>query len=277
MPLFQDHLSVIRFFLPLLFADSVALGWDTTVVSAGVPGQYDITVEDADGTQTVYRTLEVLSTTRTELETGKGTRIWKAVELMDGVPHGMPVVLKDVWRHEELGREGDTLAAIRDCDPSEDARKLLSQRTLTVLHHGDVVLRSPVVELPYVDYNRLHSQNAVRFLQNKPLTDSRFMSAGPPIPPHYVTSRGLRILLGRRLHYRIVFKELCVPLHSEKSLSGVFTGLKDVCEGNGCFSTCEYVCSRSWWQYHKYCIETVGYIETSATATSSETAKDKLG
>ena len=187
-------------------------------------------MEDADGTQTVFRTLDLISSTRVEREAGKSTRIYEAIEVRDGTPHGEPVVLKDVWRHEELGREGDTLGAIRQCDPSQAARDLISRRTLTVLHHGDVVLRTPSVPHPYVDFTREHSQNAVRFLQHRPLTDSRFMHPSEEIEPHYVPEDGRRIFLGRKFHYRVVFKELCRPLF-EQPLAAVFASIRDICEG----------------------------------------------
>ena len=227
---YQDLLSVIRFFLPLLFADLTTLGWDPTVVPTGTPGQFDITVEDADGTQTVYRTLEVISSLAVERDTAKATRIYKAVELKNGTPHGKPVVLKDVWRQEELGREGDTLAAIRECDSSQAARDLIAQRTLTVLHHGDVVLRSPAVAHPYLDYTRTHVDNAQQFAQKLPLCDPRFLRTGEVLESHYGKEDGRRCLLGRMFRYRIVFKEICTTL-SHAPFPEVFAAIRDVCEG----------------------------------------------
>lgn len=225
-------MSVVRFFLPLLFADAASLGWDPTVVPSGTAGQYDITVHDANGAETVFRTLGLISSTRTELEAGKGTRIWKAVEVRDGSPIGDPAVLKDVWRHEELGREGDIHESILHCDSSQEAQDSLSQGTLTVLHYGDVLLHSVATEHPYIDYTRQHPQNALRFMQDQPLTDSRFLSAGEQIKPHVLSEGGERLLLGRRVHYRIVFKELCTPLFSGHRLAAVFRAIGDVCEGN---------------------------------------------
>ena len=226
----------MRFFLPLLFADRSQLGWDPTIVSTRNPGQYDLTVEDADCTQTVYRTLELLSSTRTELASGKGTRIWKALEIRDGVPSGKPVVLKDVWRHEELGREGDSLSAILRSQPSPHLRALLAGRTLTVLHHGDVVLRSSSRRDPCVDCTRRHPQNAVRFLQKRPLTDARHVAVGERLEPDYVPPDGRRMLLGRLVHYRIVVAERCDPL-SDKPFPVIFRALSDVCKGTTCRSS----------------------------------------
>ena len=87
--------------------------------------QYDITVEEANGTQAVYRTSELLSQSSEDATFGKATRVWKAVRLCDGIPIGEPVALKDAWTHEELNREGTSLEVIRGSDNCEAGQKLL--------------------------------------------------------------------------------------------------------------------------------------------------------
>ena len=229
----QDHLSIVRFFSALLFAEPFELGWDTTIAfrkDRNGDSQYDITIEDAGGKRTVYRTLELVSYTRSELEMGKATRIWRAVELRGGSPHGDPVILKDVWRHEELSREGDTLEAIRQSESSPAIQRLLSRRLLTVLHHGDVIIRTEAGRNAHVDRTRLHTDNVVCFRRNQPLVDPRFASPHAQREPHFIPPDGRRMLLGSRVHYRIVFKEVCTPL-TNKPLDTVLTALADTCEG----------------------------------------------
>ena len=162
---------------------------------------------------------------------GKATRVWKAVELRKGSPFGKPVILKDGWRHEELSREGDTLQAIRQLATTSPTHERLSRRLLTVLHHGDVVIRSHSGQNPHIDRTRRHTDNAARFLRNEPPVDSRFTvpdAQGEPCgkPAHV---RGM--LSGGRVHYRIVFKELCKPL-LKQPLETVFSALSDTCEGS---------------------------------------------
>lgn len=138
----QDYSAVVRFFVALLFSQPQQLGWDMTMATVCVQGgsaQYDIVVEDACGTQTRCRTLELIASSRSETN-GKGTRVWRAVELRGGLPYGDPVVLKDVWRHGELAQEGSIIQSIRDSATSEEERVLLDSRLPTVLHHGDVVI-----------------------------------------------------------------------------------------------------------------------------------------
>lgn len=219
--------------MALLFAEPHQLGWDTTVTLSELrsgTSQYDVTVEDADGIRTVYRTLELLSCTRGELEMGKGTRVWKAIEVRDGSARGPPVILKDVWRHEELGREGDNLETLRQLEPTPATPRILSQSLLTVLHHGDVVIRSKAGQNPHLDRTRLHTKNALRFLRGESLADTQFTLPEGRVEPPFIPSSGRRVLYGSRIHYRIVYKESCFPI-VKQPLDVVFKALGDVCEG----------------------------------------------
>ena len=64
-----DQRVMVHFFLVMLYTDvPTSFGWDPTVQlvremcdNADVQAQYDYTVEDSDGTQTVYRTLGLLA------------------------------------------------------------------------------------------------------------------------------------------------------------------------------------------------------------------------
>ena len=193
--------------------------------------QYDYTVEDADGRQITYRTSKLIAHSTSDDVGGKGTRIWKAVRLEDGQPCGAPLVLKDVWIHEELSREGQNLADIRLSDSSEPAQKLFDRTLLTVLHDGDVVIRpQSALDPPYRDCTRLHANNARALLYGHSYVDSRFE------PPDRSRDFGIdcvtknRAVRGRRVHYRIVFKEICTPIPPNASFSFLGKVLRDICE-----------------------------------------------
>ena len=67
--------------------------------------RYEVTVRAPTGEETCYRTIKLLSAAATAHLLGKGTRVWKAVRLVDGEPTGDPVVLKDSWVDEDRRRE----------------------------------------------------------------------------------------------------------------------------------------------------------------------------
>ena len=224
---------MVHFFVALLYATPAYVGWDTTVQLVRHPSgdcdvQYDYTVEDADGTQTTYRTLELLS--KSDGDSTKHLRVWKTVELHEGSPVGDAVVLKDMWRCKEIPQEGSNMRAIVEPDTqptsSDGAQKILQRGVLTVLHHGDVIIR-PDPSKPEVS--------------SKDMVPAHFNVYGSSIP------QGRNILTGRRvnqffwtrpgefsqkrIHYRMVVKELCTPLYEIRwEHDKVFRALAEVCE-----------------------------------------------
>ena len=224
---------MIRFFAALLFSPSQTLGWDTTVLAArGADGssQYDFVVEDSAGTQSRYRSLERIASSHN----GKGTQVWRAVELRDGSPYGEPVVLKDVWRHGELAQEGSIISSIRDSDLSEDERLRLDNHLPTVLRHGDVVVHSQSgVDSPHLDSTQAHMRNFMALCKGESLDEPSLLPPGTRLGPYVGTglNHGRIELRGRRIHYRIVFKEICTPIRRTKAPSAVFNALADVSQG----------------------------------------------
>lgn len=114
----QEHDTVIAFFLPLIHAELSCLGWDPTmerVVDANDLHCYCITVRNADGSRHTYRTCRLISDDGAQAGMrGRGTRVWEAVRVVDGVEVGEPVVIKDAWVDAELQREGDTMKELRE-------------------------------------------------------------------------------------------------------------------------------------------------------------------
>lgn len=183
--------------------------------------QYEIVVEDALGVQTRYHTLELIVSSQCEMK-GKGTQVWRAVELRDGSPYRDPVVLKDVWRHGELVQEGSIIQSIRDSVTSETERLLLDDHLPTVLHHGDVVIHSgSTLNPPHLDATQTHIRNLQTLCAGQQLAEPSILQPGTRLGPYLsgaFDSEGRSEIRGRRIHYRIVFKEDCLPLHREKSL-----------------------------------------------------------
>ena len=105
----------------------------------GAP-QYDITVRTEDGSSQVYRTLASLyDGGGTEL-LGRGTRVWKAVKLEEGVESGDPVALKDSWVDEHLKREGFLNQQIRSSAATLEDRKAVEDTLVEVVAYGDVYI-----------------------------------------------------------------------------------------------------------------------------------------
>ena len=218
----------------MLFAEPYQLGWDPTICvhrQRGHETQYDITVEDHDGTQTTYRSVELLFF-NPEGDPAKATRIWKAVELHEGLPRGAPVVLKDVWRYEELDQEGDNIKAIQSSTDLEDTQGTLSKGLLTVLHHGDVILRSDTArDPPHLDNTRIHVGNVCALARGAPMQDSRIVLPTKRVGPHPGWN-GRSSVQGRRIHYRIVFKKVCTPLlKASLSISAMCTAVAEIAQG----------------------------------------------
>lgn len=179
----------------------------------------------------VYRTLGCISDARIKTACGKATRIWKAIRVQDGLPIENPAVLKDMWVNVELGREGQAMDDIRRCDSSAESQQIFEKSFLTVLHHGDVIIHSANgCDPPHVDMTRLRTKNPLELLHGKSLSDPQIPKPSPDSAP---SSDGdsTRGLCGQRVHYRIVFAELCKPLRSEESLAVIFLALSQVCQG----------------------------------------------
>ena len=223
---------MVQFFLAMLFSSPTDLGWDSTVQISRIPSdtvQYEYTVSDADGTQTVYRTLDLIA--ESGKSNPKGLRVWRAVEVRDGIPHGEVVVLKDVWRLLDIPQEGSNMRAIAepqpDSDMSDAEKEALRRGVLTVLHHGDVMIRSPSrgcsttltecrpdpLVLHLETYSHSLSEQLGDFGSSEDLSRSGERS-------------------GRRVHYRAVVKELCTSLYDvRRDHEKVYRALAEVCEG----------------------------------------------
>lgn len=225
----------------------------------GSPFQYDITVRDMDtGQNVVYRTEELLSDVGANHIRGRGTRVWKVKTVFRN--HRVSkteFILKDSWVDSGRKREGKVLAEIRGSTKDTEVMAQLDEILLTMLMHGDAYIDGAIDQTVSGDYrDTIIRDNNVKFSLNhvspnqtatgssgeelndykkgkavviridEPVGDYR----DPPpveepedaIEPLYYSSK---------VHYRIVFKEVCKPLHSITSLRCYVFMLFKACRG----------------------------------------------
>ena len=102
--------------------------------------QYDISVTQTDGTSQVYRTKDILSDSGGVYLQGRGTRVWKAIRVEDGVETGDIVALKDSWVDEYREREAAINSRILDAASTQSERDGLKDLMVNVASHGDVFI-----------------------------------------------------------------------------------------------------------------------------------------
>ena len=138
----QDCRTLLSFLVRVLFAEEQDLGFDPTMTVYKTlddgTRQYDISVRQTDGTCQIYRTKGILSDNGGVYLQGRGTRVWSAVRVEDGVEIGDVIALKDSWVDEYREREALLNARIQDSANSEDDRQRLGEMTVQVLSYGDV-------------------------------------------------------------------------------------------------------------------------------------------
>ena len=260
---------MVHFFLVMLFAsDPAYLGWDTTVQLVRSPSddadtsgvQYDYTVEDADGTLTVYRTLGLIAES-SESNLRQGLRVWRAVEIRDGAPHGETVVLKDMWRATEVPQEGANMRAACNPQPdramSDEEKEALRRSGLTVLHHGDVTIRvraptdsdsrkkgaskkKGALKKKGASKKKGSSEGGFLLLRDRldihrdipvSLEHERHDFLGTSATPSLYPWGASENLSGRLVHYRMVVNELCTPMRDIRwDHTKVYPVIAQVCQ-----------------------------------------------
>ena len=195
-----------------MYAEDHELGFDPTmkvVKASDGTSQYEITVRDEAGDERLYRTIKVLSASGGRYLIGRGTRVWKAVEIVDGVEVGDPVALKDCWVDSHREREGTITARIRASPMNDEDKEQLHKVLITVLTHGDV----------FVDDACDRTRVNPRSRKDDDLQARNREGAAHSKPDRY------------QIHYRIVYLEVGVPLSEFTLLSDVYKTLGDACVG----------------------------------------------
>lgn len=245
----KDHKRTVDFFLRILFATEVELGWDDTIeltkhldpeVSVQRP-TWDITVRNHDDkTTTIYRTQKVISNFAADAIRGRGTRVWLVKKLDEsGEEVGDPLVLKDSWIDADRIREGEILRKLRD----HDASAALDKYLLNTENWGDV----------YIEGSQDHTVTLLRKGADLPEADSvltiRLRYERPLIVSGQVEAQGVtenpetrgltemmpmfeeRVNYSAKVHHRIVFREVGKTIDKVESLREIFRHLADVVKG----------------------------------------------
>ncbi len=227
-----------------MFASEEELGWDITMKRLKAnPDVMDITVRSADGAESVFRTVKILSDFRADALLGRGTRVWEVVRVMNGKTYGKHLALKDVWIEADRPREGDILSTLRMSDQPGELQNVFNKFFLTVACHGDVFVLDRGGRLQPDD------TRAVMMRGHDLPEDAQVFNLLLPPPPNKrsdpsktVTGyhRGLGITrvvpktpirVHPKRHYRIVFNEVCKAVHDETSLEVIFNVLGQACYG----------------------------------------------
>ena len=231
--------NLIKLFAAFAFADQKSLGFDPTVQPVpGKGGQFVITVHPDDDKQNTrrFRTKQIISSFGAEPLRGRGTRVYEAVELdVNGNPIGSPVVLKDTWIDSDRIREGTILASIHAAVQGSD-RILFERNFLTRICDGDV----------WTDFNTVDdTANLMRGLNIDPNNVPLFQVQQQATPKSDESPSGSEALWAMtkvrpprmhpryapKTHYRIVFKEKCIPIQQIKSLPDIMTVLIEIVDG----------------------------------------------
>ncbi|KAF7795937.1 hypothetical protein EIP86_007104 [Pleurotus ostreatoroseus] len=213
-----DVHATCHLFLSLMFAKSWELGWDSSMVRRE-KGQFDITIRD-----TVWRTVERLSDVNADCLLGRGTRVWKAQQVIDKETLGPPVVLKDFWIEDTREREGDIYRLLHKAG----AGKYL----LSVVVDGDVFIQPGefydctehwAVESAQKPEKSAPLNLVYAFRNLQPTTPSPGVYVFPEIPPPSLDE------CDPRSHYRMVLDAVYTPLHKWTLLSDIVLAVSKAC------------------------------------------------
>ncbi|KAJ3548962.1 hypothetical protein NM688_g5229 [Phlebia brevispora] len=214
----KDYRTLLQFVLSISFAQQHQLGWDPTmsIVERGGHVQYDITVRSRDAKAMVFRTIGILSDSGARMVVGRATRVWKVVQLIDGVETEGPVALKEAWVDSAREREGEVHSRVMQSIYESEQCQEANDRFITVLIHGDV----------HVADSRDHAPTAVYKDAVPSAHFTRSLNSGSvhTVSPHLTT-------IPSQVHYRIVYNEVGEPLSAVSSLEIVFQALEDVLQG----------------------------------------------
>ncbi|KAJ3556687.1 hypothetical protein NM688_g1888 [Phlebia brevispora] len=212
----EDYHTLLRFILSLSFAELHQLGWDPTMQEIHVDGhvQYDITVRSAEAQIVVYRTLGLLSDSSARDLLGRGTRVWKAVRLVEGEEVGPPVALKDAWVDNTRQREGNNLSQVLEADFAKEHPEL-NEHLMKVQTHGDVFVAGIQDHTP--SFLQPDSSSTVG-------KSTRVVENGS----HKEIPTPVTLF---QVHYRIVYQEAGKSLAEVDSLQTVFKALAEALYG----------------------------------------------
>ncbi|KAJ1309334.1 hypothetical protein OPQ81_006114 [Rhizoctonia solani] len=262
----KDWKYLVRVLLSMMVATRVDLGYDPnmqTVVSNDENSEpsYDITIHNPDNGETnTYRTVGILSDVGADSMVGRGTRVWRVRQLVDGRLLGPEYALKDVWVHEDRVAEHELLWKIRReqaassrhfLTPIDHAFVPLNPTTPDILDNTNNTLGRPKnlkptkvqlhIKIPVVPMSRASRSKSQRTGTRSGSRDSVGHSDDIPNSPDEGHRKLCHLSQHPRKHYRIVFKEIGTPVHQLRSFSQVFTAIEGGWKGLHAIHLCGYV------------------------------------
>ncbi|KAI5993511.1 hypothetical protein EDD15DRAFT_2576181 [Pisolithus albus] len=237
---FTEPEHLIHFFCSVAFANEQQLGWDPTVQRVCVEGkpQYNITVCTDEGKETVYQTTKTISDFSAHVMQGRGTRVFQVrLMLQNGQPvrNAEPLVLKDSWRELGRAREDEILGQIFDGLGKKYGTKKVSEARdyfLTVVAAGDVMVHGEKDQTTSLlrDADELPPDLGLHRLPADDLPEWEPTRSSEGLTPNFssVSPSVEKLQIHHRTHYRLVFKEVCEPIHDLNRLDTVFKVLMDI-------------------------------------------------
>lgn len=217
----QDHRPFVHFVLSIMYAGQSELGLDPSMTLINEGRQLDIAVHSENGGMRLYRTLGLLAERGPDALHGKGTRVWKAVQIVDGRETGGHIALKDAWVDAERPLEGMTFSQVLAACHSTDPTQHIDDSLVTVEDHGYVVTDG-ALDCTRIISGRVDRHNTPSKTREDLLELIRRSKTSYPV----ASIPSLRLQnVSCLVHYRIVYKEVCKPLSEERSLTTIFRAL----------------------------------------------------
>lgn len=256
------------------------MGFDPTIVVDWDRGpltkpQYIIEVQSRTepGTVKTYKTVNALSASGAEAMRGGGTRVWTVRELVDGKMHGEELALKDCWIGLKGDVEGEIMEQLKKSPKAAKDKKELADMLLTVLNDGVVLLDDGS------EVRTVHGDLRDRLVVNNPRTyriaylyDPR-LSIGSSDdgsvsdnPGDATEPDAPRLIYPAKKRYRIVFAELCQPLHEMQPVEARVCALARACWGTFDLLKLPFICAHGSVETSSYCTNWDGYIAISIAA-----------
>ncbi|KIP04125.1 hypothetical protein PHLGIDRAFT_494333 [Phlebiopsis gigantea 11061_1 CR5-6] len=239
-----DYRRTITFFLRLMYASEVQLGWDSTMKRLSPRHelgnvQYDIL---CDGVW--YRTVRLISDVGAGALRGRGTRVWEVNETTtddhgDVIVDPTPRVLKDSWVDASREREAVIMQKIReDASKCQDPLVLglnFDKYFMKIKASWDVTIAGAVDDTHALircgRYFEGMAREPLMICSPTKKRRAKYDSNGPlgptgaiKLPDTYVE----RVLeYDAKIHHRVVFTEVGVTVTEIGTLSGALRALAD--------------------------------------------------
>jgi Fungal protein kinase len=256
-------MSFIRIVTSLSFASKIELGYDPTVkrilaqenqdqnggdTNKSLEGEHQelgqrIQYEFTVGDRTFVTTKTPLSDFRADFTEGRSTRVWRAYDKSD--PLKAEVALKDIWMLSDAATEGELLCQIKGQLLPGEERYFLTVEVDGIVKVNEIddtthttIMRGPPTILTYLSVQK--STHGAASIQPLILGSNQVHSIGHQPGMNFTSSnkRFSRRQFTSRKHYRIVFKEVCVPLHGLNCLDNIYALLMQATEGKSHRHSC---------------------------------------